>query len=501
MGTVAILAAPIHAANPLVKDIFDRDITQRGITLIDWEGYMANPAIEVSIIPPSDAAFPLQANAISREQRLYFDLPSEAGAQGPRKQLTFPSAKPVTMAISIAPARVKKKQDFAVNVNFTDARRKTWNLTIPVHVIFTDRAAGAAAAAGTAAITKPAGATLPPKPDVYPIIANFSQDKTGFYKDENRRKIFDQAIQDWAFYFARIPLQEVPAGAEKTWIFDVSGFTKSAIVTNTDAYTGLQLYSYGIDGPEDRAGGEPSRAGAFQISDGTKLQIRRSGGVEFDTKGNHNTLGWNFTIKDEEWWKATNPQDSAHDFYSIAHHESGHAIIFEPNNTKFKRGAVLRDDAVREYLGKDPAIDKSDHLAGIIDPASLHGGFGNEYNGKTPRGRWLITKVDLLVAQSVGYKLRNTDSLVPLAITTQSLPPATARKVYKATLAAQGGIPFYDWSVSEGKLPAGLTLNRFTGELTGTPASAGESSFTIQVRDYTKNGKGVSVKYTMAITS
>jgi hypothetical protein len=36
----------------LVTDSFGRDLNQRGITLVDWEGYMANPAIRLKIQAP-----------------------------------------------------------------------------------------------------------------------------------------------------------------------------------------------------------------------------------------------------------------------------------------------------------------------------------------------------------------------------------------------------------------------------------------------------------------
>ena len=489
------LSVSVNAANPAVRDIFDRDIAQQGITLIDWEGYMANPAIEISIVPPSDGAFPIKATVTAREPRLYFDLPSTGSAQGPSKQMTFDGAQPQPMAVAAFPAREKKKFESALNIQMSDARSRRWQVTVPLHITFTDRSSGSTGSRPTTGMARNAV-----KPEVYPITVDFSQDKTGFFKEETRRKLFDQAVQDWAFYLAPIPLTPVPAGAEKTWIFEPTGFTKSNLITNANPYTGYLLYGYGVDGPEVRSGGEPSQAGAFQQSGGQRLPIRRSGGLELEIKGNYNKLGWNFTLRDEEWWKATNLAAMQNDYYSVVHHECGHALFFNPNNTKFKRSAVLSDEAVRAYLEKDAATDARDHFDGILDPASLRGAFGNEYHGNVPLGRWLITKLDLLCAQAIGYKLRPVDALVPLEVETESLPAASPRKGYKASLHAQGGIPFYDWSVVEGKLPAGLSLNRFTGEISGTPMQAGSAAFKIKVRDYTKNGEGATRSYTMTVS-
>jgi len=75
-------------------------------------------------------------------------------------------------------------------------------------------------------------------------------------------------------------------------------------------------------------------------------------------------------------------------------------------------------------------------------------------------------------------------TVVPaLAVTTTSLPGGVAGTAYSQTLAATGGLTPYTWSVSGGSLPAGLNLNSATGEISGTPASAGASSFTIEVTD------------------
>jgi hypothetical protein len=55
---------------------------------------------------------------------------------------------------------------------------------------------------------------------------------------------------------------------------------------------------------------------------------------------------------------------------------------------------------------------------------------------------------------------------------------------FAVLLSAQGGTAPYTWSVSSGALPAGLTLNSSTGEISGTPTGKG-SSFTIKVTDHT----------------
>jgi hypothetical protein len=71
----------------------------------------------------------------------------------------------------------------------------------------------------------------------------------------------------------------------------------------------------------------------------------------------------------------------------------------------------------------------------------------------------------------------------PLEITTTSLPSGSVGTSYSATLAASGGVPPYSWTVTSGDLPAGLSLNKTTAVISGTPTATGTSTFTVSVSD------------------
>ena len=73
----------------------------------------------------------------------------------------------------------------------------------------------------------------------------------------------------------------------------------------------------------------------------------------------------------------------------------------------------------------------------------------------------------------------------PFSITTSSLLAATVGSPYSATLQATGGASPYQWSITQGSLPGGLSLDGATGTITGTATSSGTASFVISAHDST----------------
>jgi len=70
-----------------------------------------------------------------------------------------------------------------------------------------------------------------------------------------------------------------------------------------------------------------------------------------------------------------------------------------------------------------------------------------------------------------------------LALATTGLPVAVVGSPYDTQLAATGGVGSYDWSLSQGSLPAGLSLNAATGLISGTPTAVGTQSVTVAASD------------------
>ncbi len=69
------------------------------------------------------------------------------------------------------------------------------------------------------------------------------------------------------------------------------------------------------------------------------------------------------------------------------------------------------------------------------------------------------------------------------AISTASLPNGTVGATYATTVTTQNGTGGVVFSISDGFLPPGLTLAANTGVISGTPTTAGSSTFTIRAID------------------
>lgn len=85
-------------------------------------------------------------------------------------------------------------------------------------------------------------------------------------------------------------------------------------------------------------------------------------------------------------------------------------------------------------------------------------------------------------------------------ITTQALPSGTVGALYATTVAALNGIQPYSWDVTIGALPAGLSLNPSTGQISGMPTTVGVSTFTLRVRDNSIPQQSATKQLTISIT-
>jgi hypothetical protein len=369
---LAAMFAPhvLRAGEFRLADGFGRSLTNHPVTLVDWEGQIANPTVEIFVMPPPEAApFPTTATVSADGARLYFDNPSCFGSSGPTKTLTFASATSVVpVRVAIYPDRDGADEDYTLTLRLNSAPLTN---TFPLHVIDQDVARNAE----------------------FAVTVDFSHDRSGFFDDPRKRAIMEQAAADWAYFIGDMQLDAVPAGAETTYLWGADGSADGVWATNAAAYRGFLFYACGMHGAELRSSGGASDCG-LQQSGPRQWQLRRSGSCVAETAGNYNSLGWFLTQSDEDWWVSSNQRYEPNDFYSIAHHEVGHALFFSPAHPRFgefKARGSLDAAVTKHYQGATPALDDEDHFVGVVDHASGCGAFGSEYSGDVPRGRWLIT--------------------------------------------------------------------------------------------------------------
>jgi hypothetical protein len=71
----------------------------------------------------------------------------------------------------------------------------------------------------------------------------------------------------------------------------------------------------------------------------------------------------------------------------------------------------------------------------------------------------------------------------PVAIYGEILQSGTIGSAYSETISVINGTSPYTFAISSGTLPTGLSLGSSTGVISGTPTTAGTSTFNVQVTD------------------
>jgi Malectin domain/Putative Ig domain len=117
--------------------------------------------------------------------------------------------------------------------------------------------------------------------------------------------------------------------------------------------------------------------------------------------------------------------------------------------------------------GVDHALVKSAKIS--VTNGQLTVRLAHRANGNVP----VIAALEILPASS------------SLQFSTSSLPAGQVGATYSTMVQATGGTTPYNWSISSGSLPAGLTLSATTGTISGKPTVSGSSTFTVKVTDST----------------
>jgi hypothetical protein len=108
-------------------------------------------------------------------------------------------------------------------------------------------------------------------------------------------------------------------------------------------------------------------------------------------------------------------------------------------------------------------------------------------------------------AQLSGNVLSGSNFPSCLTFFTSTLSPGVVGVAYNSGFTATGGITPYTWALNGTPLPAGLSLNTFSGAITGTPTATGSTTISLQVSDSggqsTSSSSSLQINQAVALTS
>ena len=226
--------------------------------------------------------------------------------------------------------------------------------------------------------------------------------------------------------------------------------------------------------------------------------------------GNKENHAWNEAYVNGRWVIMDVTWDSHNDFYTNAGYRKGvqTSTYFDPNLTFFSATHAFWGNFSVPYpivippVGTPPTIDTlmpagvvgTLYGKGIIgtnnSPVTLSVESGALPDGLTMQSDGYITGTPTkagtftftVKATNTGGSVTETLTIIinpatAPSITTKTLPIATAGELYYEFVSASGFAPI-TWSLVSGNLPTGLTLSA-TGQLSGTPTTAGTFNFTV----------------------
>lgn len=540
-----------------VLDRFGRELSVRGLQILDWDGYVANPAVEMVFKLNQNIRGYLNIALLVRNNLFYFDGPCHISEKGSLKYFSLSNQKSERSAfVSVFPDRNDLSENYEFELyawesstaidprspsSIPDSARR---MAFPIHVVDKDVVssdiappiltpvsswpfAGAPARKASLRPGFPFAASEfdLPKTSPYTINLDFSQDTTGFFSAASddarqRREVFRTAAMDWSHLIAEMGLDRVPANRESTSLINNSrkDNQEKHTVSNAYSFDGFLLYVKGSPARVDpnSLGGATGELTHTKNGRGTNLKL--SG--EVLVEGVHRAKEFITDLSEDAWWRIEYSASSMIDLYSLALHEIGHALFAGTKYENFEKwlsqppvdrlayrdfnDEVLPDDGLKYYVAHawDPTdyqanavlIDSKFHFSADVDRESMRGAFG-AIRGIMPHHRWLLTKLDLLLLKVTGYSLKPESAREFPKWEPASLPAGSRGIAYDYAFTVSGGIPEYYFDLEEGRLPKGMALDSYTGKISGTPEESGEFHLVFRFRDSSNQIYGFQRRY------
>ncbi len=544
-----------------VFDRFGRNLMTRGVRILDWDGYVANPAVEMVFkLHPKVPGY-VNVALMVRNNLFYFDGPCHISEKGSLKYFSLSSQKPERSAfISVFPDRNDRSENYEFEFYVWESPTpidprapgtipdRARRMTFPIQVMDTDVVSNDIAPpiltpvsswpfAGAPARKASLRPGFPfaqsefdlPKTSPYTINLDFSQDTTGFFSEASdnarqRREVFRTAAMDWSHLIAEMGLDRVPANSESTSLINNSrkDNQEKHTVNNAYSFDGFLLYVKGSPARVDPNSLGGATGQLTHTRNGRRTKLNLSG--EVLVEGVHRAKEFITDLSEDAWWRIEYSASSMIDLYSLALHEIGHALFAGTKYENFEEwfsqppvdrlayrdfnDEVLPDDGLKYYVARawDPTdyqanqvlIDSKFHFSADVDRESLRGAFG-AIRGIMPHHRWLLTKLDLLLLKVTGYALNPEPAREFPKWEPATLPNGTRGIAYDYSFAVSGGIPEYYFDVEDGRLPKGMALDSYTGKISGTPQESGQFHLVVRFRDSSNQIYGFQRRY-LALT-
>ncbi len=156
-----------------------------------------------------------------------------------------------------------------------------------------------------------------------------------------------------------------------------------------------------------------------------------------------------------------------------------------------------------------PTLNGAPHYGGVRSSTGISltesSGTWGGLSAQLPSGLILDGVVCITSALCVTYGAIGTSSVwvsasVPqLTLSATSPANPTLGLAYSAQFSASGGVAPYSFSLSQGSLPPGLSIDPATGTVTGIPTGVGTYRFTVTLTDNSNPSQSVSAPVTMVV--